>query len=71
MKYIMLVLAMLFGSVSYAGECSNGSCRVGSRVVNVTKEVVRVPVNVTRRAVTATTNVARGTVRTVRNFVVR
>lgn len=60
----MLVLGMV-GS-SYGGECVNGSCLLRSRVVNVTREVVSVPVTVTRRTVEATRNVGRRTVNRVR-----
>jgi hypothetical protein len=63
----MLVLGMV-GS-TYGGECVNGSCLLRSRVVNVTREVVSVPVTVTRRTVEATRNVGRKTVNRVRNIV--
>lgn len=63
----MLVLGMV-GS-SYGGECVNGSCLLRSRVVNVTREVISVPVTVTRRTVQATRNVGRKTVNRVRDIV--
>lgn len=63
----MIVLGMV-GS-SYGGECANGTCLLRSRVVNVTREVVSVPVTVTRRTVEATRNVGRKTVNRVRNIV--
>jgi hypothetical protein len=63
----MIVLGMV-GS-SYGGECVNGSCLLRSRVVNVTREVISVPVTVTRRTVEATRNVGRKTVNRVRNIV--
>jgi len=71
MKNILLLIALMFvGSVSYAGECVNGSCKVlRSRAVNVTKEVVQVPVTVTRRTVEATRNVGRKTAARIRSVV--
>ena len=69
MRYLLLIACLLLCSPSYGGECVNGSCRLGSRVANVTREVVQVPVNVTRRVVKGTANVVRGTARTVRNVV--
>ena len=70
MKFVMIVALMLVGSSTYAGECANGKCSVlRSRVVNVTKEVVNVPVVVVRRSVEATRNVGRKTVNRVRNVV--
>ena len=63
----MLVLGMV-GS-SYGGECVNGSCLLRSRAVNVTREVVSVPVTVTRRTVQATRNIGRKTVNRVRDIV--
>jgi len=49
-----VILAALFAlcsmSVSFAGQCSNGSCSVQPRkVVTVTKSVVRETVSVPRR----------------------
>ena len=69
MKYILLVALMLVPTVSFGGECVNGSCRLRSRVVNVTREVVSVPVQVTRRTVEATRNLGRKTVNRVRDVV--
>jgi hypothetical protein len=71
MKNALLVIALMFvGSVSFAGECANGSCRVvRSRAVNVTREVVQVPVTVTRRTVEATRNLGHKTVARVRSIV--
>jgi hypothetical protein len=63
----MIVLGMV-GS-SYGGECVNGSCLLRSRVVNVTREVVSVPVTVTRRTVEATRNVGRKAVNRCRSIV--
>ena len=70
MKNIVLaIIVTLFCSYANAGECVNGSCRLGNRVATVTREVVKVPVEVTRRTVQVTTNVARRTVNRVRNVV--
>jgi hypothetical protein len=69
MKYVLMIVLALFSSASFAGECVNGTCSLRSRVANVTKEVVRVPVNVTRRTVRATTNVVKGVGRVVRDVV--
>jgi hypothetical protein len=70
MKQFALIVALaLSASTSFAGECVNGTCSLRSRVANVTKEVVRVPVNVTRRTVRATTNVVKGVGRVVRDVV--
>ncbi len=63
----MLVLGMV-GS-TYGGECANGSCLLRSRVVNVTREVISVPVTVTRRTVEATRNVGRKAVNRCRSVV--
>jgi hypothetical protein len=68
-KYIMVVALMCVSSLSYAGECVGGSCNLRSRVVNVTREVISVPVTVTRRTVQATRNVGRKTVNRVRDVV--
>ncbi len=69
MRYILLVALALASSSVYAGECANGSCSLRSRVVNVTREVVSVPVTVTRRTVQATRNVGRKTVNRIRDVV--
>lgn len=70
MKYVLMVVLAITGSSLYAGECANGRCSVvRSRVVNVTREVVSVPVTVTRRTVEATRNVGRKTVNRVRSIV--
>lgn len=70
MKNLLLVIALLcVGSTSMAGECANGNCTLRSRVVNVTKEVIEVPVAVTRRTVEATRNVGRRSVARVRSIV--
>lgn len=60
MKSLMLVIALIaVGSTSYAGECANGKCNLRSRTVNVTREIVSVPVEVTKRTVEVTRNVGR------------
>lgn len=71
MKNFVIAATLVFGMVgsSYAGECVNGSCLLRSRVVNVTREVISVPVTVTRRTVQATRNVGRKTVNRVRDIV--
>ena len=70
MKKFALVFALMFiGSSAFAGECVNGNCTLRSRVVNVTREVIAVPVTVTRRTVEATRNLGRKTVARVRSVV--
>jgi len=69
MKFILVVALMVFGSSVYAGECASGNCTLRSRTVNVTRELISVPVTVTRRTVEATRNVGRRTVARVRSVV--
>jgi hypothetical protein len=69
MKFALVFALMVLGSSAYAGECSTGNCTLRSRVVNVTQEIVAVPVSVTRRTVEATRNVGRRTVARVRSVV--
>lgn len=69
MKYILMIALMFAGTTSFAGECVSGKCSVRSRVVNVTKEVVSVPVKVARRTVQATKNLGKRTVSRVRSVV--
>lgn len=69
MKFALVFALMILGSSAYAGECTNGTCTLRSRVVNVAREVVSVPVQVTRRTVQATRNVGRKTVARVRSVV--
>ena len=69
MKFALVFALMILGSSAYAGECTNGTCTLRSRVVNVAKEVVSVPVQVTRRTVQATRNMGRKTVARVRSVV--
>jgi hypothetical protein len=69
MKFVLVLALMVFGSSTYAGECASGHCTLRSRVVNVTQEIVAVPVAVTRRTVEATRNVGRRTVARVRSVV--
>ena len=69
-KYVLMLMLAVAGSSVYAGECSSGNCSLlRSRVVNVTREVVSVPVTVTRKTVDATRNVGRRTVNRVRSTV--
>ena len=68
-KFVMMLLLMVAGTSVYAGECANGNCTLRSRSVNVTREIVNVPVTVTRRTVEATRNVGRKTVNRVRSIV--
>lgn len=69
MKNILVLALMIFGSTVEAGECVGGSCSLRSRAVNVTREIISVPVAVTRRTVEATRNVGRRTVARVRSVV--
>ena len=69
MKYILMIALACVSNFTFAGECVNGSCSLRSRVVNVTREVVNVPVQVTRRTVETTRNVGRRTVARVRSVV--
>jgi hypothetical protein len=67
---VLLVLAlMIVGSSAFAGECVSGNCTLRSRTVNVTRELISVPVTVTRRTVEATRNFGRRTVARVRSVV--
>lgn len=67
---VLLVLAlMVVGSSAFAGECVSGNCTLRSRTVNVTRELISVPVTVTRRTVEATRNFGRRTVARVRSVV--
>jgi hypothetical protein len=67
--FVMLLLMTTVTSVS-AGECSTGRCsNVRSRVVNVTREIVSVPVTVTRRTVETARNIGRKTVSRFRSIV--
>ncbi|NDB59013.1 hypothetical protein EB001_11230 [bacterium] len=70
MKFAFVIALMLLGSSTYAGECCvNGNCTLRSRTVNVTRELISVPVTVTRRTVEATRNFGRRTVARVRSVV--
>lgn len=69
MKYILMIALTCVSNFTFAGECSGNSCSLRSRVVNVTREVVSVPVTVTRRTVEATRNVGRRTVARLRSVV--
>lgn len=70
LKYVLMLMLVATGSFVSAGECANGACKlVRSKVVNVTKEVVSLPVVVTRKTVDVTRNIGRKTVSRVRNIV--
>jgi hypothetical protein len=69
MKFALVFALMFVGSSVFAGECVSGNCTLRSRVVNVSREVIAVPVAVTRRTVEATRNVGRKTVARVRSVV--
>ncbi len=69
MKYVLMIAMVIASSSVFAGECANGSCTLRSRAVNVTREIISVPVAVTRRTVEATRNVGRRTVARVRSVV--
>jgi hypothetical protein len=69
-KLVMIIALMFAGSVTFAGECVNGNCRVlRSRAVTVTQEIVQIPVTVTRRTVEATRNLGQKTFARVRSVV--
>jgi hypothetical protein len=68
-KFVIALVLTFVGSSVYAGECANGKCLVRSRVVNVTREVVSVPVTVTRKVVDTTRNFGRRSVSRVRDIV--
>ncbi len=68
-KFALVVALMTVGSFGYAGECASGKCLVRSRVVNVTREVVSVPVTVTRKVVDTTRTFGRRSVSRVRDIV--
>lgn len=70
MKNVLFAMVLvLSGSVAFGGECANGLCRLPSRVVTATKEVVRVPVQVTRKTVETARNGVRRVGSRVRNVV--
>jgi hypothetical protein len=70
MKSVALcALLMVFSSTAFAGECSNGSCQLRSRVVTATREVVSVPVQVTRKVVEVTRSGVRRAGARVRSVV--
>lgn len=68
-KFVMMLLLMVAGSSVYAGECANGNCTLRSRSVNVTREIVNVPVTVTRKTVQATRNLGCKTINRCRSVV--
>jgi hypothetical protein len=70
MKNFILMIAIATAcSTTFAGECANGTCTLRNRVVNVTREIVSVPVQVTKRTVEATRNFGRRSVARVRSVV--
>ena len=68
-KFVMMLLLMVAGTSAVAGECVSGNCTLRSRSVNVTREIVSVPVTVTRRTVQATRNVGAKAVNRCRSIV--
>jgi hypothetical protein len=68
-KFVMMLLLMVAGTSAMAGECVNGNCTLRSRTVNVTREIIAVPVTVTRRTVQATRNVGSKVVNRCRSVV--
>jgi len=70
MKYLVMFTVLMIGSSACAGECVNGSCRnFRSKIVNVTQEIISVPVVVTRKTVDVTRQLGRKTINRVRNIV--
>jgi hypothetical protein len=71
MKNIITALVIVFSmtGISFAGECVTGNCTLRNRTVNVTKEIIAVPVEVTRRTVESTRQVGRRTLARTRNIV--
>lgn len=71
MKNIICLVMIMLGMISsvYAGECQTGNCKLRSRVVTVSREVISVPVNITRRSVETTRNFGRKTLTRVRDSV--
>ena len=68
-KFVIALLLIVAGTSSFAGECVSGNCSLRSRTVNVTREIVNVPVTVTRRTVQATRNVGCKVVNRCRSIV--
>lgn len=68
-KFVIMLLLMVAGTSAFAGECVSGNCTLRSRSVNVTREIVSVPVTVTRRTVQATRNVGSKVVNRCRSIV--
>jgi len=64
-----MIATFIFTGSSFGGECLNGTCNLRSRTVNVTREIVNVPVVVTRKVVDTTRNTTKRTVNRVRNIV--
>lgn len=68
-KFVIALVLTVVGSSVYAGECASNRCPVRSRVVNVTREVISVPVTVTRKVVDTTRSFGRRSVSRVRDIV--
>lgn len=69
-KYILMLMLLVSGSLVNAGECVNGNCRnFRNRTVNVTKEIINVPVTITRKTIQASRNIGRRTVNKVKNII--
>lgn len=64
-----MIATFILSGVTFGGECLNGTCNLRSRTVNVTREIVNVPVVVTKKVVDTTRNVGKRTVNRVRNIV--
>lgn len=70
MKYMIMAAVILTGSSLYAGECVDGKCAtLRHRTVNVTRELISVPLTVTHRTVDVTRSSAKRTVSRLRNIV--
>lgn len=69
MKYVLVCVLMIVGSSVYAGECVGNNCSVRKKTVNVTREIVSVPVTVTKRTVETARNIGRRTIARARNVV--
>lgn len=72
MKNFVIAAVLVLGMIgsSYGGECVNNSCSLlRNRIVNVTQEVISVPVIVTRKTVETSRNIGRKTVNRIRSIV--
>lgn len=64
--FVIMMLVLSVVPVS-GGECANGNCRLRSRVINTTQEIVSVPVTVTRNTLDSARNVGRRVISKTRN----